>query len=85
MYQAMAFELVVAHDRLCGAGVEHLADDADGLQLTRPAVYQVADEDRTAVRVAPGAHLVPVAQSAQQGGQLVRVAVDVADDVVSHV
>ena len=48
-------EFVIAHDGLRRAGVEHPAHDADGLKLPRPAVDEIADEDRASIRVAPGA------------------------------
>ena len=84
--------LVVARHAQRGARLDHVADDAQRVEDARPAVDQVADEDRLAsVRVAidgtgvqPGAlasldDLVP--ERREQRLQLVGAAVDVADDV----
>ena len=77
-------ELVIAHHRLRCSGIEHFSDDADRFQLPWPAVDEVANKDRGPFRMAPSSQVVPIAHLAQQRGQLVRVAVNVTDNVVTH-
>ena len=80
--------LVVAGHAERVARADHAHDQPQHARRVRPAVDQVADEDRAAVRVAgagrpararPG--LIDVAELGQQGLQLGGAAVDVADDV----
>src|SRR6185436_7454580 len=78
-------ELVIPHHGLGCPGIEHFADDSDRLQLPRPAIDEVANEDRSPLRMTPGSQAVPVAHLTEQRGQLVRVTVDVADYVVAHI
>ncbi len=85
--------LVVARDAPAGACVDHVADDAQGVEDARTAIDQIADEHRlAAVRVAiDGAsvqsrcHLAAPTttypSSRQQRLQLIAAAVNVADDV----
>ncbi len=74
-------ELVIPHHCARGAGIEHGANKLERAALARSAVDEVADEDRRRVRVAPRAHSRAVAEVREERLELVRVAVDVADDV----
>jgi hypothetical protein len=84
--------LVVTQDAQGGPGLDHVADDPEGVEDTRPAVDEVAEEDRhpavgVAVgrtrgeAVAVGAFDNVIAKLAEERLELVGTAVDVADDV----
>jgi hypothetical protein len=77
-------ELVVAHHGERRAAVDHRAHDADHGALLRTAVDEVPEEDRAPGRVTPHAVLRRVAEHLQEGLQRAGVAVDVPDDVVTH-
>ena len=90
--RAQKLLLVVAHDAQRGACLHHARDDPHGVEDARPAVNEVAEEERhPAARVAvhgAGVEAHPVAPFGDlvpEGGQerleLVGAAVDVADDV----
>ena len=78
-------ELVVAHDDLGGAGVDHRLDQLQGPQLFCAAVDEVADEDGGAfgMGVGAGVGVDAVVEAFQPLLEKSRHAVDVADDVVS--
>ncbi len=76
-------ELMIAHDDVCGADVGHRLDGLEHLELSRPAVDQVAHEHRGAFGMPVDAGVVaPVSELHQQSGEFACAAVDVADDVV---
>jgi hypothetical protein len=73
---------VVAKDRESRAGLEHRAHQDQRLADARAAIEEIADEDRHPLGMAPGAQALCVAEPAEESGELVGVAVDVADQVV---
>ena len=75
---------MIAHHRERGAGVHHSAGDVDGADLCRTAIHEIANEDYLALLMPPGAGPVTIAERAEQCLELVRLPVDVADDVVGH-
>ncbi len=78
-------ELVVSHDRAGAAGVHHSPDDVDNRDLPRTAVDQVTEKERLATLWMPiGPVRLTVAQLSEQRPEFAVLAVDVADDVVSH-
>ena len=72
---------MVAHHRERGFGVHHATSHIDRPDLRRPAIDEVADEDRGPLRMPPRAGPLAIAHEAQQRFELVRMAVDVADDI----
>jgi hypothetical protein len=81
-----AIELMVAHDSQGIAGIDHAAHSHYAVNLARPAVDEVTHKYGLAIRiwVSKTASLLPVAQVPQEAVELVRLAVYVPDDVVSH-
>ena len=77
-------QFMVAHDRERDTGVNHAACNIHRADLCRAAVNEIADEDRLALVVTPGAARVAIAELAEQCFQLVRLPVDVPDDVVDR-
>ena len=78
-------ELVVAHDGMGIPGVDHGAHQIHHLNLIRPAVDQVAQEDRLSSRRGdPPARAPCISHPAQEGFELAGLPVDVADHVVAH-
>ena len=77
-------QFVIAHDGERNTGIDHAADDMNRADLCRTAVDKVSDEDRLSLGVTPGAGRVAIAERAEKRLQLVRLPVDVPDDVVGH-
>ena len=77
-------ELVVPHDRARGTCVDHAADYIDHLAVPRAAIYEIAQEEARSVGigVAPGAAAWFVAELGETRDQLVRLTVNVGNDVV---
>ena len=73
--------LVVAEHGERRAGLEHGAHQAQRGANLGAAIEEVTDEDRRALRVPPGASVLPVTHAAQQLLELGSMAVDVADEV----
>ena len=79
-------QLVIAHDRLRLTRIDHGAHDMQHPGILRPPVDEVSQKHDRApgVRMPPGAAAFTVAEFAQKSGQLVRLPVDVGDDVTDH-
>ena len=73
--------LVVAHDAVGLAGLDHVMDDMQGLANTRAAVDDGAEEQGLALRMPPHAALALVAEGVEQPFQGVGTAVNIADQV----
>lgn len=74
-------ELVIAHDGLRSAGVDHVSDDLQGSELPRSPVDQVTDEHYGSRRMPPRPAALTVPHLLEQGFQSFSVAVNVADYV----
>ena len=72
-------DLVISKDRQCLASIHHSAHGFQNLPDLRAAVNVVSEEDDLP---AFGVRALLVAEDFEQGMELVRVTVDVADDVV---
>ena len=77
-------ELVVAHDGLSAAGIDHSAHGHDAFQLPWTPVDEVADKDRSAFFMTVGAAPVLIAKFGQQAMKFVCLPVYVSNDVVCH-
>jgi len=79
-------QLVIAHDRLRIARIDHGANNAQHPGALWPTVNEIAQEHDRApgFRMPPGAALFAVPELAQKPGQLVRLPVDVGNDVPDH-
>ena len=78
-------QFVIAHDGEGSTGIDHAAHDMHRADLCWTSVDKVSDEDRLSFGVTPGAGRVAIAERAEKRLQLVRLPVDVPDDVISHV
>ena len=78
-------QFVIAHDGEGSTGIDHAAHDMHRADLRWAAVDKVSDEDRLSFGVTPGAGRVAIAERAEKCLQLVRLPVDVPDDVIRHV
>ena len=83
---AQQLDVVVAGDAESGSRLDHPHDQAQHLRGTGAAVDEVPEEDglapfRVARRRPPGTGADLPAEGAEQAGELVEAAVDVADDV----
>ena len=77
--------LMVAQDATACTVINHLADDINHRHLPRPTINKIAQEQgRPAFRVAISAVLSTVPELCQQALQLADLAVDVANNVVTH-
>ena len=76
-------QFVIAHHGEGSARIDHAAHDVHRADLSWTAIDKVSDEDRLSSRVAPGTGGVAIAKLAEQCLQLVRLPVDVPDDVVT--
>ena len=79
----LQLDVVVPGHAQRGSGLRHRHHRLERVDDARPAVHEVADEDRlSACRVCPRAAVVPlVPELLQQLFELVAAAVNVADDV----
>ena len=66
-------------------GIDHAAHDMHRADLCWTSVDEVSDEDRLSFGVTPGAGRVAIAKRAEKCLQLVRLPVDVPDDVKGRV
>src|SRR5439155_13227318 len=74
--------IVVADDAQRLPRRDHVHDQAQHVRSARPAVHQVADEERPASpQMPPDVFHRDVAELSQERGQLIETAVDVADEV----
>ena len=77
-------ELVVTHDGLRAAGIDHSPNRHQTVNLTRSTVNEVADKYGGAIWMPISTVRINVTQVIEQGVKLVRLPMNVANDVVSH-
>lgn len=77
-------QFVIAHNSQRRSGIHHAPNRVDGTNLSRTAVDEVPDENDLSAGMAPGAAGVLIAKLGKQAFQLVRLPVDVSDNVVSQ-
>lgn len=77
-------EFMIAHHGPGRSGIDHAAHDGNGAQLLWAAVDEVAHENGPAPGMAPSIHGFLITELSQQGFQLARLPVNVANDVIRH-
>ena len=77
-------ELVVAHDCLSAAGIDHATDGHDAFQLPWSPVDEVSDKDRGAIFMTVGAAPIRIAKFGQQTMKFVCLPMYVSNDVICH-
>ena len=78
-------EFVIAEDSVCRTAVNHGANQIECPGLLRTSIDKVAEKDGLPARVTIGAVSLLVIQLLQQRLQLIRAAMDVADDIERRV
>jgi hypothetical protein len=78
-------ELMIAENAPSRTGLHHLPHQANGLELLRSAVDQIADKYSSTLGVTPNAGRLGITEHAQEGSKLVEFTVDIAYDVKTHI